>query len=194
MAILREQGLKVGQLGWFGKEGAGSQHQNAGCERNGQNNLDCAGGIHAPVIHPAEQHQYGWNKDDFSRIDVPAGNRIHEANVKNAGHKIARQQNKGHSVCRYHADIAQDERPAANESPFCAKTGVCVCKGPPGNRIGLDQKTVAQGHYALKESADKKGDHRAEGAGIRQKAQGGQDKASPAHNGSQGQGQNLNRI
>ncbi len=174
--------------------GSERQHQHADGQGKGQKDLNGAGRVHAPEVHPAEEQQYHGNKAQFSGIDIPPGNAVEIAHIENAGQEIAREENHGHGIGRDDADITEHQRPAADKSPFGAETGIGISKSAAGHGIGLDQNAVAQSHNALEQRAHKEGDDCSQGAGIGQKTYPRQHKAAPAHNGAQGQGQHLDRA
>ncbi len=179
----REEGEKVFHMGGFGGHAACGQHEHAAGQGKGEDELEAARHVHAPEVHVAEEEEKGRHHDQFARIDVPSCHRVEVAHVEDAGQDEAAEQGQRGTVGRDDAEVAERQRPAADEARPRPEADVGVGEGAARHGIDLDEDAVAQGHGAEQAAAEGKGDDGPERPGLGQEARARQHEAAPSDDG-----------
>ena len=189
-----KEGEQVIDVGGFRGDASKDQHQHAAREGEGQNELEAARHVHAPEIHIAEEDEESRHHGQFARVDVPSGDRIQIAHIKNAGQDEAAEQREGRAVGGDDAEVAENQRPAADETGPCPEADVGVGEGTARNGVDFNQNAVAERHRAQQPSADEKREACPQRPGIRQKTGSGKDEAAPADDGPYSQCPDFGRA
>lgn len=188
-----EHGQEVAHVGRFKGSGARKEGHDADGQHVGENDLQLAREAHAAIVHPAEGEGAEGHQHHFTHVHLPPGDGVQRAELEDPREEEPEDERKGRDVDADDGDVAQDERPAADEGRCRAEADIGIGECATCNRYVLDHVAVTDSHEAEKEGTDEEACERPYGASLRQEHVAGQHKAAPADDGAQSEGPHLHR-
>ena len=191
--VFRKIGHEVGDAGRIGRCGSKEESNNAEGEHEGQYELQFAGHADTVVVEPPENGSACEHEQHFAYIHLPAGDGVQLSEFKYTGKQEAEDQRQRGNINHDDGDVANNQRPSADERRSRTIAHVGIGERATGNRGVFNHIAVTDADKRNENGSRKKTQQCTKGACLGQKHITWKNETAPAYDGAEGQRRNLCR-
>ena len=161
----REPGLPIGHAGAGSGERADAHQRHRRNQEAGHDHLRPPDALHAPGVKKPDENHRERREADLPGKHVESGDRVEGSPGEQLGREELAEDRERGRVERNDAQIAEDEKPAADHRMVPAGGPVGIRELSPRHRKGADHESIAPGDHDHRQPAEHNARRRAERPG-----------------------------